>query len=298
MGKRGASWRGTLSRDYRDGGLAQPARSAVLARRGESLHGLARIFVSVAIQTSTRLYSDLAYLWPLVSPPAGDAADAKIVLQVLHRHLAPKPRTRLTLLELGCGGGHLLSHLTHRVDATAADLAPAMLALSRKLNPGVEHLAGDMRSLRLGKRFDAVLIHDALNYMLTERDLLRALKTAAAHLRPGGLVVLMPDDVRETFVNHASAADTHVVAEQGLEITSISHVHAAGPKNSRVELSMLFLIRDMRAKTLDVVNDRHTCGLFSSRTWLRLMRTAGLAVVEWNTALRGRPGPLFVGRRK
>ena len=42
---------------------------------------------------------------------------------------------------------------------------------SRRLNPGVSHYVGDMRSVRLGETFDAVLIHDSLDYMTTEVEL-------------------------------------------------------------------------------------------------------------------------------
>jgi len=35
-----------------------------------------------------------------------------------------------------------------------------MLELSRTINPELEHLVGDMRTIRLGRTFDAVLIHD------------------------------------------------------------------------------------------------------------------------------------------
>ena len=74
-----------------------------------------------------------------------------------------------------------------------------MLELSRGLNPGCEHLLGDMRTLRLGRTFDAVLIHDAVMYMTSEADLRAALETAFVHLRPGGAAVVAPDCVRETF---------------------------------------------------------------------------------------------------
>ena len=62
-------------------------------------------------------------------------------------------------------------HLTGDVQATAVDISPQMLANSQALNPDVEHHVGDMRSVRLGRRFQAVLIHDAISYMLTEEDL-------------------------------------------------------------------------------------------------------------------------------
>jgi SAM-dependent methyltransferase len=72
-----------------------------------------------------------------------------------------------TLLELGSGGGNTASHLGSNLRLTLTDLAPAMLDLSRTLNPGAEHLVGDMRTLRLGRTFDAVLIHDAIMCLVT-----------------------------------------------------------------------------------------------------------------------------------
>ena len=53
-----------------------------------------------------------------------------------------------------------------------------MLALSRTINPECEHLQGDMRSVRLGRAFDAIFIHDAICYMTSEDELLEALRTA------------------------------------------------------------------------------------------------------------------------
>ena len=43
-----------------------------------------------------------------------------------------------------------------------------------------------MRTLRLGRTFDAVLIHDSIMYMTTEADLAAAALTAFVHTRPRG----------------------------------------------------------------------------------------------------------------
>jgi len=104
-----------------------------------------------------------------------------------------------TLLELGSGGGNTASHLKARAHLTLTDVAPAMLALSATLNPECEHIEGDMRTLRLGRTFDAVLLHDAVMYMTTEADLRAAVETAFVHLRPGGALVLFPDFTAETY---------------------------------------------------------------------------------------------------
>ena len=110
-----------------------------------------------------RLYKDLAHLWPLLDPPEEYTEEASFWRQAIREKLGPG---RHEVLELGVGGGHLLSHLTGDVQATAVDISPQMLAHSKALNPGVEHHLGDMRSVRLGRKFQAVLIHDAISYLL------------------------------------------------------------------------------------------------------------------------------------
>ena len=56
-----------------------------------------------------------------------------------------------------------------------------------------------MRSIRLGRTFDAVLVHDAVDYVTSEDDLRLVIETAFAHCRPGGLAVFAPDHTAETF---------------------------------------------------------------------------------------------------
>ena len=69
------------------------------------------------------------------------------------------------MLELGSGGGSLASHLKRQFTLTLTDLSEGMLAQSRAVNPEAEHIAGDMRTLRLHREFDYVLVHDAVCYM-------------------------------------------------------------------------------------------------------------------------------------
>ena len=56
-----------------------------------------------------------------------------------------------------------------------------------------------MRTLRLGRTFDAVVVHDAIMYMTSEDDLRAAMATAFVHTRAGGAAVFQPDCVRETL---------------------------------------------------------------------------------------------------
>ena len=70
-----------------------------------------------------------------------------------------------------------------------------MLEVSRRLNPTADHIGGDMRSIRLGRTFEVVMIHDAIMYMTNAKDLIAALTTARAHLEADGALIVLPDHV-------------------------------------------------------------------------------------------------------
>lgn len=149
-----------------------------------------------APNTPLRLYSDLADWYPLLTPVGDYAEEAAFYLHLFQTHCKRQPRT---LLDLGSGGGHNAAHLKATLGCTLVDIAPAMLRISRHLNPECEHIQGDMRSIRLGRVFDCVLIHDAVSYMTSREDLGKAIATAFAHTAPGGVAMFQPDFVTETF---------------------------------------------------------------------------------------------------
>ena len=181
---------------------------------------------------------------------------------------------RHKLLELGVGGGHNLSHLTADFDCTAVDLSSDMLALSKGLNPGVEHRVGDMRNTRLERIFDAVLVHDAASYLLSEQDLTETFATAAAHLRPGGLLMVAPDWVQETF------PDGWVYnwdRQQGdIEVNIQEVMVDPDPLDTQVESTYTYTIKKDGETTVEV--DTHITGLFPIQTWSGLMGQAGFTV--------------------
>ena len=215
------------------------------------------------------LYNELAYLWPAISPPEDYAVEAEDWKKAIRRCLGPG---RHRLMELGVGGGHNLSHLTGEFDAAAVDISPRMLELSKRLNPTVEHYLGDMRTFRLlGRTFDAVLVHDAISYMLTEDDLRAAFATARFHLRPAGLLLVAPDLVSDTF--RPGMKLTWSTQRDGVEITTEETVRDADPSDTVVESHFTYTINERGARRVE--RDVHRTGLFPIATWLSLMEEAG-----------------------
>src|SRR6266700_2964289 len=115
-----------------------------------------------------KLYAELAPWFHLLTAPE-DYADEAAVYVRLMRESATRPIA--SVLELGSGGGNNASHYKEQFETTTlTDLSPAMLELSRTINPELDHIQGDMRTLRLDRTFDGVLVHDAISYMTTESD--------------------------------------------------------------------------------------------------------------------------------
>ncbi len=144
----------------------------------------------------TRLYGDLAGWWQAISPPSEYAEEGALYVEMI---LSAANRPVREVLELGSGGGNNASHMKRHFAMTLVEPSEGMRRLSLALNPECEHLPGDMRTVRLGREFDAVFVHDAVMYMTTEDDLRAALATVAEHLAPAGVALVAPDATAEMF---------------------------------------------------------------------------------------------------
>lgn len=214
-----------------------------------------------------RLYDDLASWWPLMSPPDEYAEEADWYRQVI----ADTARIPVRgMLELGSGGGHNAAHLKAHFELTLVDRSPAMLAQSRRLNPECEHIHGDMREVRLPRRFDAVFVHDAVSHILTEADLDLVFATAWYHLRPGGAALFCPDHTRESFRPY-TAHGGHDRRLRGMRYLEWTCDPDPGDTEYRVE--MAYILRER--EEYRVVQDRLRLGLFPRATWLGRLRAQG-----------------------
>jgi SAM-dependent methyltransferase len=215
-----------------------------------------------------RLYGDLAPWFHLLTAPDDYAAEAERYRSLISGAL-PDART---LLELGSGGGNNASHLKRHFECTLSDLSPQMLALSRTLNPDCEHVLGDMRTLRLGRTFDAVFVHDAIAYMATEDDLRDCLGTAFAHTRTGGVALFVPDYTRETFVPRTSHGGHD--GEDGRSLRYLEWVTDPDPGDTAYEVDYAVVLRESGQEPR-VVHDHHVEGIFPEHTWLYLLEQVG-----------------------
>jgi len=215
-----------------------------------------------------RLYSEFASWFHLLTPPSSYVEEAEFIRQIL----TSSSRSPIaSVLEMGSGGGNNASHLKAHFTMTLTDLSPAMLDESRRLNPDCEHIQGDMCSMRLGREFDAVFVHDAVCHLTTRDDLAACMKTAFVHCRPGGVALFMPDSVRERFQSavHHGGHDG-----DGRSIRYLEWSFDRDPSDNMYTVDFAYMLREGKGP-VRVEHDTLVMGLFSSEEWLTWLRDTG-----------------------
>jgi SAM-dependent methyltransferase len=237
-----------------------------------------------------KMYRELASWFHLITAPEEYAEEAERYRRLL---VGGSRRSVKTVLELGSGGGNNASHLKRHFEMTLVDLSPDMLEVSRSLNPECEHLVGDMRTFRHGRTFDAVFLHDALDYLTTEDDLAATVETAAAHCAPGAAAVFVPDHVRETF---ESGTDHGGHDGEGRSLRYLEWTWDPDPDDTEYLVDYVYLLRGEDG-IVRTEQDRHVCGIFPRETWLRLLARAGFETEIDRSGTEETGGEAFVATR-
>lgn len=100
-----------------------------------------------------------------------------------------------TILDLGCGtGGHSLILAERGYKITGMDISDEMLNFAKKKadekKMKVQFINGDIRNLKLNRKFDAVIsMFAVVSYQITNNDIISAFKTASRHLKKNGLFI-------------------------------------------------------------------------------------------------------------
>lgn len=174
-----------------------------------------------------------------------------------------------TILHLGCGAGGHDFYFKNHYTVTGVDISIGMLEKAKVTNPEIEYVEGDMRTIRLNRRFDCVVIPDSIDYMVTLDDLKQAIQTSAIHLKPSGVLMIV-GKTKETFQNNNFAytgekGDTHVTLMEN------NYINPYVPNT--YEITMLYLIR--QKGKLSKYIEESKAGLFPKETWDEVLKNAG-----------------------
>lgn len=196
-----------------------------------------------------------------------------------HRCRAARMPDARTLLDVACGTGSHLRHLTDHFACQGVDLLEAFVAIAAQRADVPVHLA-DMDDFDLGETFDVVVcLFSAIGY---SRDLHAAIATMARHLNPGGLLVVEP-----WFTPEQWAPGRLEVVDHEADGTRLVRMTRSDIDGNVALMDMHYLIAD--GNGIEHLEERHRMTLFTFAEYEAAFRGAGL------TYERDEPGPFGRG---
>lgn len=210
--------------------------------------------------------------------------------QRIHRLIQERVPAAATLLDVACGTGLHLEHLSRHYEVAGVDQDPQMLAIARTRLPQVPFHEADMTSFDLGRTFDAVTcLFSAVGFLPTAALLRQAIEAMARHTKPGGLVVIEPWITPDMW--NPQAPEAVFVDHPDLKIARMSQ---AKRRQNVAVITFDYLLST--ADGVEHFNERHELRMHSHEEYVGSMEGAGLEVKHDQEGLMGRG--LYIGRRR
>lgn len=212
------------------------------------------------------------------------AGESRYVANLIEK-AAPSSRS---VMEIGCGtGAHAAELARQGYDVTGVDMSEGMLAAAemRKngMPPGIasrlSFAPGDARTVRLGRRFNAVIsLFHVMSYQTSNADLAAAFATARAHLLPGGVFVF------DCWYGPAVLRQWPTVTKKRLSDESTEVNRVATPEihvnRNVVDVNYDVEITDINTRVTETLQETHSMRyLFTPEIELAL-ETAGMKLVD------------------
>lgn len=218
------------------------------------------------------------------------SAEAEYVHKLIRTHV-PEART---MLELGCGTGRYsreFARLGYAVDGV--DLSETMLAEARKSgSDNLNFLCGDMRSVRMGKKYDAVtaLFH-VMSYQTTNRDVLDTLTTIKEHLTPQG-VACFDFWYGPAVLTQRPEVRVKEAEDDEIRVTRIA-MPVMHPNENVTDVNYKIFVRNKETNIVDEIQECHRMRYFFMPEWSLFLKENGFVLQNAEEACtRREPGAL------
>jgi len=220
-------------------------------------------------------YESLAWTETLLNTPEEVQEEVDYLWQAWKQYRAtPDGSEKVELLHLGCGAGAYDYWLKEHCQIVGVDLSEGMLQLARERNTEVTYLVGDMRNFQLAKRFQWVLIPDAIDYLQTQQEVNQCLAQITNYLAPGGLLMIVASFAEEFQENNF----VYEESEGDQKVTLYENNHRIS--TNQYESTLVYLLR--KGESLSIQQDVHRLGLFSQQQWQQACAANGLEVLSQN----------------
>ena len=213
---------------------------------------------------SARIY-DLLYVGSGIKDYPAESAE-------LDRIIRESNTPARTLLDVACGTGAHLVELRRWYSVQGVDLSPAMLAVARGRLPGVPLAEADMRTLDLGQSFDAVTcLFSSIGYITDPSDMRSAIAHIAAHVAPGGVLIL-DGWVRPEHWREGIRPEPDIAQDDEVLVVRLSFSRRAG---NITQLDMHHLVQTSAG--IEYFVESHRLALTKTEDYVAAVEVAGLA---------------------
>ena len=248
----------------------------------------------------TDVFDTYANYYDLLYNDKDYAGEAGYVNDLIQR-FAPLSKS---ILELGSGTGRHAAllveqgYVVHGVERSDAMLARAMPLAAR--NERLSFSEGDLREVRLGRSFDAVIsLFHVISYQISNQDLRAAFATAREHLKAGGLFIF-DCWYGPAVLTEQPSVRVKRIANETMEVTRLVEP-LLRPNENMVDVNYHVFIRDKCTdKVTEVQETHHMRYLFAPEIEF-LLEQAGFNIIAAQEWMSGKPlgcntwGACFVG---
>lgn len=212
------------------------------------------------------------------------AAEAHRLRDIIRAY---KQSTGDRLLDVACGTGQHLVHLSEHYDVEGLDLEPEFVDMARGRLPGASFHLADMRDFDLGKTFDVVVcLFSSIGYVKTVEALNQSITAMAKHTVPGGLVIvepwLMPDTFKPGHIGMITVDDPTL---------KISRINLSHVEDGISILNFHYLVAT--PEEITHFTEQHELAMFTHEQYTEAFHAAGLDVIHDEAGLMNRG--LYIG---
>lgn len=235
------------------------------------------------------MYSELAKYYDLIYSLKDYKKEASAIKKLINKY---KKSNGKDLLDIACGTGNHLKYLNKNFKCTGIDTSHYMLKIAKRKVRNARFINGDMKTMNLKKKFDAIIcLFSSIAYVKSYPNLKKAIANFSRHLKKGGILIIEYWFEKKAFFPYLPFMTTY--NSKNLKIARLNNSKIT--KNVSV-LDMHYLIAEKNKKT-KYYHEIHELGLFSIKRTLEIMRKAGLSSVYLKKGLvKGRG--LLIGVEK
>ena len=213
-------------------------------------------------------------------------AEAARLKQLIAAH---KISTGLALLDVACGTGGHIPHLSDTFAIEGVDLDLAMLEIAKEKHADIPFHHGDMVDFDLGRQFDVVVsLFSSIGYLRTSDRLALAVANMARHVRPGGVLIIEPFFSPEAWMPRTRAPGANLVDNPDITIVRMTDWVREG---NLVKSTFHYLIGT--AIGVEHFTETHEMALFTFEEHRDAFTAAGMDVTHDEFGLMGRG--LYIG---